>query len=201
MARADHVSGLWGKSPPACTSHSHRGCTRAFEFRCSQAACSLDDGSLGAPCPPQLQAVHLSVCTCARALTPVIQSRACVFCVCACMRMCARPGCGVGKESQTPFSLDRLKTQHGSFLFFLRKKKNTFPSGGKAVRLGLSMGSPGLPGCTLPASPIAPAPTPWPCSLTGRCPRARRKATHGSGRGCLGLPGPSPGARLAAGPK
>lgn len=123
MARADHVSGLWGKSPPACTSHSHRGCTRAFEFRCSQAACSLDDGSLGAPCPPQLQAVHLSVCTCARALTPVIQSRACVFCVCACMRMCARPGCGVGKESQTPFSLDRLKTQHGSFLFFLRKKK------------------------------------------------------------------------------
>lgn len=68
---------------------------------------------------------------------------------------------GIRKGIQTPFSLDKLKTQHGSFLFYLRKKhalRKERQLERASDRAGLSY--PGTPhGEPVPIS--SPEPTVW----------------------------------------
>ena len=56
----------------------------------------------------------------------------------------------MGKGTQTPFSLDKLKTQMARFYFISEKKQKTLPLEGKEVRRGLRLGSSELPRHTAP---------------------------------------------------
>lgn len=69
------------------------------------------DASLGRPPGEGGVSICLAICSHSRTCNTYLY-------------MCAGPVCGVGKGTQTPFSLDKLKTQHGSFLFYQKKKKN-----------------------------------------------------------------------------
>lgn len=104
-----------GKSPsshnPLSQEHRSGGCSWTFGFWCILGSLFPQKmGTCGGT--PVRQGVSVYMHRCRHFFTHVIHTHIYV----------ARPGYGIRKGIQTPFSLDKLKTQHGSFLFYLRKK-------------------------------------------------------------------------------
>lgn len=113
--------GLWllegeqlEKGSPPFTSSSHRNAGLGLHMGISILVHpgSLFPRKMGAPSRPQAGRLSAHTCTLSHTCNTYPY-------------VCARPGCGVGKGTQTPFSLDKLKTQRGSFLLYLRKKKHS----------------------------------------------------------------------------
>lgn len=154
-----------GKSPsshsPPLTGTQVWGCSRAFRFWCLQGAFSLRRREpMRHPWSGRLS-FCLSVRTNAYTLSHMQYAP---------IYTCARPGYGMGKGTQTPFSLDKLKTQHGSFLFYLRKK-HSLQKERQLDRASdwVALSYPGTPhgGPVLTSSP---EPTVWQHSITSSRP-------------------------------
>lgn len=111
--------GQLGRAPPPTIplpqEHRSGGCSRAFRSWCTQAAFSLRTRE-PVRCP---QPGRVSVCLQVQMHTLSHVQYAPIY-----TYIFHRPGCGMGKGTQTPFSLDKFQTQMAHFYFISEKKEN-----------------------------------------------------------------------------